>query len=107
MEAAVKSYVQPGQHAPTRRNRGEAAAGGGEYDLALDLQQLHRECEILNQRIELAALRRRYSPSADEVEKATRDEQRSLGELDQLLTRIRLIERELKRLRGGLTESLH
>ena len=71
-----------------------------EADLMADLQELNHECHRLNRRMELAALRQKFSSDVEEVNRAAADEQRWLRELDRTMTRFRAVEGQLRQIRS-------
>ncbi len=69
-----------------------ASATATEAELLLELQELHRECDGLNRRIELAGLSKRFSSEPQEAERAADQEQKWLKVLDRTMSQLRAVE---------------
>ncbi len=80
---------------------------GEEAELIRELRRLYDEYQALNHRITEAGHRQRFSRDPADTDRALKDEQRLLVEIDRLMTRMRAIEGHLMAVRRKVRPVLH
>jgi hypothetical protein len=83
------------------------AVSNDERELLHGLRRLYDRYERLNHKIALAHHRQRFSPQPDDRDRAARDEQKLLSEIDAVMDRLGIIEGHLMRIRKKIRPVLN